>query len=191
MSRTRTLLLSLALSAGTFAGTYAAVRPLVVQEPEMPEVTEHHKRVLAGAGEWEGTITMFMPGMDPMTSPAAETVTALGDYWTTSNFTSDMGGMAFKGHSTMGYDTEKKQYVGTWIDSTATYLTVTHGEFDAAKNALVMHWKGPNYMGQNELIDFRSETVSRADVSVSTFYMGEGAGTKHMEIKMKRKAAAK
>lgn len=186
MSRTRVLLLSLALSAGAFA----TVRPTFVQEPQMPEVTDHHKRVLAGVGGWEGTITMFMPDMDPQTMPAAETVEALGPYWTTSKFTSDMGGMAFAGSSSLGYDSDKKQYVGTWIDSTTTYLTVMHGEFDAAKNALVMRWQGPNWMAGGGTTDFRSETIYRADSYVSTFFMGEGAGTKHMEIKMKRKAAA-
>ncbi len=156
----------------------------------MPEVTDHHKRVQASVGEWEGTITMFMPDTEPQAMPASETVSALGPYWTTSAFTSDMGGMAFQGASTLGYDSDKKQYVGTWIDSTTTYLTVMHGEFDAAKNALVMHWQGPNWMAGGGLVDFRSETVTRGDAYVSTFFMGGADGAKHMEIKMKRKAAA-
>jgi len=184
--KSRVLLLSLVLSAGAFA----TVRPLLFQEPPMPEVTDHHKRVLAGVGEWEGTITMFMPGMEPQTMPAQEKVEAVGEYWTTSTFTSDMGGMQFTGKSSLGYDSDKKQYVGTWIDSTTTYLTVMQGEFDAKKNMLVTRWKGPNWAGDGSMIDFRNETVVRADASVSTFYMGAGEGTKHMEIKLKRKAAA-
>jgi hypothetical protein len=184
MSRTRTILLSLVLTAGAFA----AVRPTFLQEPEMPEVTKHHERLAAGVGDWEGTLTMFMPGMDPQPMPAAESVVAVGPYWTTSKFTADMGAMAFVGASSLGYDSEKKQYVGTWIDSTTTYLTVMHGEFDDAKGALVMHWQGPNWVAGSGTTDYRSETVQRADAYVSTFYMGEGAGTKHMEIKMKRKA---
>ena len=155
----------------------------------MPEVTEHHKRILAGVGDWEGTITMFMPGAEPTPMPAQEKVEALGSYWTTSTFTSDMGGMAFMGKSSLGYDTEKKQYVGTWIDSTTTYLTVMTGEFDAKKSALIMRWKGPNWTGDGTIVDFRNESIQRADAMVTTFYMGAGEGTKHMEIKMKRKAA--
>lgn len=184
--KTRVLLLSLVLSAGAFA----TVRPMLFQEPAMPDVTEHHKRVLSGVGEWEGTITMYMPGMEPQPMPAHETVEAVGPYWTTSTFTSDMGGMQFMGKSSLGYDSDKKQYVSTWIDSTTTYLTVMHGEFDAKKNMLVMRWKGPNWMGDGSETDFRNETVQRADASVSTFYMGAGEGTKSMEIKLKRKAAA-
>lgn len=184
--KTRVLLLSLVLSAGAFA----TVRPLLFQEPAMPEVTDHHKRLLSGVGEWEGTITIFMPGMEATPMPAQENVEALGDYWTTSTFTADMQGMSFIGKSSLGYDTDKKQYVGTWIDSTTTYLTVMNGEFDSKKNMLVMRWKAPNWMGDGSLVDFRNETVVRADASVSTFYMGEGEGTKHMEIKLKRKAAA-
>jgi len=143
--------------------------------------------VLAGVGEWEGTFTMFMPGAEPMVFPCAETVVAVGDYWTTSTFRSDMGGMPFAGASSLGYDADKKQYVGTWLDSTTTYLTVMHGDFDAAKNMLVMRWQGPNWMGDGSLVDFRFEHVQRGDAFVSAFFMGEGE--KHMEIKMKRKAA--
>lgn len=184
--KSRVLLLSLVLSAGAFA----AVRPMLFQEPAMPEVTDHHKRILSGVGDWEGTITMFMPGMEPQAMPAQEKVEALGEYWTTSTFTADMGGMPFAGKSSLGYDTDKKQYVSTWIDSTTTYLTVMHGDFDAKKNAMIMRWKGPNWMGDGSTVDFRSETIQRADAMVSTFYMGEGEGMKHMEIKLKRKAAA-
>lgn len=183
--KTRVLLLSLVLSAGA----YATVRPLLFQEPSMPEVTEHHKRILAGVGEWEGTITMHIPEMEPQTMPAQETVEAVGEYWTTSTFTADMG-MPFIGKSSLGYDSDKKQYVGTWIDSTTTHLVVMNGEFDAKKNALIMRWKAPNWLDDGASADFRSETIQRADAFVSTFFVGEGEGMKHMEIKMKRKTAA-
>jgi hypothetical protein len=184
--KTRVLVLSLVLSAGAFA----TVRPMLFQEHAMPEVTEHHKRVLSAVGEWEGTITVHMPGMDPQTMPAHETVEAVGPYWAASSFAAGEGAMGFTGKSTLGYDNEKKHYVGTWIDSTTTYLTVMHGEFDAQKNALIMRWKGPNWLGDGKETDQRSETVQRADAMVSTFYMGSGEGTKSIEIKLKRKAAA-
>lgn len=183
MSRTRIVLASLALTAGAFAAT----RPFAAQEPQMPEVTAQHKHVLAGVGEWEGTFTMFMPGSEPMVYPCQETVVAVGDYWTTSSFRSDMGGMPFAGASTLGYDSEKKQFVGTWLDSTSTSLTIMHGEHNADSNTLVMRWQGPNWMGDGSLVDFRMESVQRGDAMVSSFSMGDGP--KHMEIKMKRKAA--
>lgn len=186
MTRTTVALLTLTLTAGAFA----AVRPVLFQEPQMPDVTEQHKLVQAGVGEWEGTLTMFMPDMEPTPMTAKESVTAVGDYWTTSRFEADMGGMPFFGASTLGYDSDKKQFVGTWIDSTTTYMTVMHGEFNKEKNTLVMHWEGPNWMGDGALIPFRMESVHRADVAVTNFFMGEGQTTRHMEIKMKRKAAA-
>lgn len=182
MARTRTLLLSLALAAGAFA----AARPLL--QEQMPQATEHHKHLVAMAGEWEGTITMFMPDAEPMVSPARETVRPVGELWTVSDFSSDMMGMAFHGHGTNGYDPERKKYVGTWIDSTSTYLTVMEGEYDSSRHVMVWRWKAPNYMGQGELIDFRMESTARADAYVTAFFMGDSK-EKHMEIKMKRKAA--
>ena len=40
----------------------------------------------------------------------------------TRRSTGDMGGTTMTAIQTIGYDPEKKKYVGTWVDSTTTYL---------------------------------------------------------------------
>ena len=180
MIKTRTVLCSVILAAGAVA----AVRPFAPQE--MPQPVEQHKLLLQGVGEWEGTITM--DSMGGMSSPATDSVSAVGGFWTTSVFKSDFNGMAFQGASTAGYDSKKGAYVGTWIDSMTSHLTLMTGHFDGDKNALVMEWEGPNMMG--EMTPHRSETVYRADAYVSKFYEGKDAGTLSMTIAMKRKSAA-
>lgn len=182
MLRTRHALLTLALTAGAVA----AVRPFVAQD--MPQPTDEHRMVLGAVGEWEGNLTMYMPGMEPTTAPCSETVTAVGEFWTTSRFTMEFMDMPFTGVGCNGYDTKKKKFVGTWIDSMTTSLSVMEGDFDKAKNALVMRWTAPD-PATGEMIQHRSETVFRADAYVMQMFQGEG-GEKTMEIKMKRKAAA-
>ena len=76
--------------------------------------------ILKGVGEWEGTMTMYGMGPEPITIPAKESVTALGQFWTQSHFSCDFGGMAFEGSATSGYDPAKKKFVGTWIDNMST-----------------------------------------------------------------------
>ena len=41
----------------------------------------------------------------------------LGGFWMLADFRGKLMGLDFKGHGVYGYDAEKKQYVGTWIDS--------------------------------------------------------------------------
>lgn len=173
-----------ALALAALGTTYAAVRP--AQEMQMPEPTSEHAELLKGVGEWEGTLTMHMPGSPEEGTPCKETVTAIGEFWTTSTFTCDFMGMPFVGTGVTGYDTERKLFVGTWVDAMTTRLTVMEGRMDPAKKALVMTYEGPDPM-TGELTPHRIETVHSGDGYTSTFYMGEGDGVKHMSIAMKRK----
>jgi hypothetical protein len=161
----------------------AALRPV----QEMPTPTQEHAQLQKGVGEWEGTLTMSAPGVPAEPMPCRETVTGIGAFWTVSTFTCDFGGMPFIGSGSMGYDTERKLYVGTWIDAMTTRLTVMEGKMDPAKKALVMKYEGPEPM-TGKIVPHRIETVHEgADAYTSTFFMGEGEGQKHMVIAMKRK----
>src|SRR5688500_293161 len=98
----------------------AALRPAQA----MPTPTQEHAQLLKAVGEWEGTLTMSAPGVPAEPMACRETVTGVGAFWTVATFTCDFGGMPFIGSGTMGYDTERKLYVGTWIDAMTTRLTV-------------------------------------------------------------------
>jgi len=185
MFKTRLALGVLALSAVSVA----AVRPILFQEPQLPEVTDHHKMLLKGVGEWEGTLTMNMPGMEEPV-PVQESVTAVGDYWTTSKFTGNFGGMPFHGTGVTGYDATKKQFVGTWVDNMTSHLSIMNGSYDAKTSKLTMNWEAPD-QATGAMAVHRMETIHRSDAVVSHFFMGEGdAAVETMVIKMKRKSKA-
>jgi hypothetical protein len=187
MTRRRTLAGTLVLVAAVLA--VAAARPAPVAQ-EMPQPNEMHKAIVATAGEWEGTLTSWMaPGVPPMTVPAQESITAIGGFWIQSRFTCDFMGMPYLGTGCVGYDTTKNKFVGTWIDNMSSYLAIMEGEHDPATGKGVMRYMAPDPMSGN-LVPHRIESVDTADARTSTFYMGEGAGTKTMVIEMKRKGAA-
>ncbi len=187
MLHTRTLVCLLALSAGAVA----AVRPFTAQQATEP--TKHHERLLAGVGQWEGTITNYMiPGMEKegMAAPCTETVQSVGKLWTTSRFVMEMPGMRFEGAGLLGWDVDKNKFVGTWVDSFTGHITMMEGDWNADTNAIEMHWEAAD-AATGEMVPHRSETVHRADASVMSFYMGEGDAEKRsMVIAMKRKPAA-
>lgn len=181
MFRLRTVCASIAL--GTL--TLAAVRPVLLQEHmEMPKPTKEHAELQMGVGEWEGTITMFHPGMPATPSPAKETVRAQGPFWLTSDFQSEFMGMAYTGHGCHGYDASKGKYVSTWIDNMSSLLMVMEGEIDPKTKMLVMNWQAPDMTGK--VVPHRSETVHSADAYTMTFFTD---GTKSMVIDMKRAMA--
>jgi len=182
MSRTRlaTSLLSLALAACA-----AETKKPVVSMEEWTQPTEQHKELSAGAGEWEGTLTVFGEHATPAPIPAQEKVEAVGSFWLQSRFTCDFMGMPYVGTGCVGYDPATKKYVGTWVDNTSSYFALMEGQKDAS-GKLVLHWMAPDEK-TGVPIPHRSESVETADGRVMTFYMGEGAGTKSMVIEMKRK----
>lgn len=109
------------------------------QQP--PEITKEHKLMHKDVGNWTGTMKVYTgePNADAMVLPVKETGKLFGGgLWVITDF--DAG--PFQGHGQFGYDTHKKKYVGTWIDNMNPSISVMEGEFDEAKNELVMAFKG-------------------------------------------------
>jgi len=182
MNRTCIATCTFLLAAGALA--VAAVRPALFSQ-DMPQPGDQHKQLLASVGEWQGTLTTFMPGQPATPAPATQVTEAIGGFWTQSRFTCDFMGMPYLGTGVEGYDESKKKYVGTWVDNMSSYLAIMEGEMDAKGEKLTMRWKAPDMTGA--IVPHRAETTHTKDSYTSTFYAGEGEGTKSMVIEMKRK----
>lgn len=184
MPRTRLALCVLSFALGACAAT---PKKPALSMAEWMQPTEQHEQIVAGAGEWEGTLTMFGEHATPQPLPAQETVEAVGPFWVQSRFTCDFMGMPYVGTGCVGYDPAAKKYVGTWVDNMSSYFACMEGEKDAS-GKLVMRWTAPDET-TGEPVAHRSESVETANGRVMTFYMGEGAGTKSMVIEMKHKGS--
>ena len=83
----------------------------------------------------------------PVVMPGHETVRKLGDLWVICEGSGEMpdgGTMTYV--MTLGYDPEKKKYVGTWVGSVMTSMFVYEGEVDASGRVLPLNCEGPNCM---------------------------------------------
>ena len=155
-------------------------------DAEMPKPTEHHEMILEGVGEWTGKIIINEPGQPQMAIDATETVTALGGFWTTTEFKCDYMGMPFEGRALTGYDVDAKKMVGTWCDTMSSYLAVMEGEIDLENKTIEMTWEAP-VMGFEGLVPHRSVMKCGEDEYTSMFFRGEGdAEIQNMTIEMKR-----
>jgi Protein of unknown function (DUF1579) len=95
---------------------------------------EAHKALTPLVGTFMHTIKWWNA---PDTKPDVSTGTTdaqwiLGGRFVESIVTGTSMGQPFEGRGFMGYDNEKKQYDGFWLDNMGTGVMTSHGQYDAA-----------------------------------------------------------
>ena len=179
------------LLAGAFALTLSGLAVAATTQPwtwfqDMPQPAREHAVLMKTVGEWQGTLTMYGMGPEPMEMQCTESIRAVGQFWTTSVFKGDFMGMPFEGASTTGYDPAKKKFVGTWIDSSTPSMTMMEGVWDADKNAMVMEYEGPDAM-TGEIVPMRLEATHEGNSSTTVFYKTvDGKTERTMVIAMEK-----
>ncbi len=177
--RTPKLLAQLCLAASvlTSAG--------IAQDHPLPTPTAEHKILATEEGTWDATIKSYQngPESEPMISKGVEVNTVLtGGLWISSTFQGDFGGMKFEGRGQFGYDPAKKKYVGTWIDSMSTSLTILEGTYDAKTKTMTYTGDGVCPIDGSKLAQ-KMVTTTKADGSREfTFYI-TGTPTGGKEVK--------
>jgi hypothetical protein len=152
---------------------------------------EAHKMMAKGVGTWASDMTWWeTPGGQPMkTSGTMTTRMIMQGHYQVSDYTGDMGGMAFEGISTTGYDNIKKVYTSTWIDNMGTGIMKVEGPWDEATKSVTMKGKMVDALANKE-ISVR-ETYKWADDNTQVFEMyksgPDGKEYKCMEAKYTRK----
>jgi hypothetical protein len=159
--------------------------------PKMPPPQKEHAWLQQFVGEWTSEGEMFMePGKPPMKSTGTESTRALGGFWIVAENKSTFMDQPFTGVLTLGYDPEKKQYVGTWIDSVNSHLWTYAGTVDAAGKTLTLETEGPcpGKPGQlskfKETVEFKSKDHK---VFSSSIQGDDGKWTTIMTINYRRK----
>jgi len=101
-----------------------------------------HKWMAKAAGKWEGEMTQWMDPAAPPTKSTAksDTKVAMNGLYLLDDYSGDMMGQPFMGHSIMGYDNVKKMFVSSWIDNMGSGIVRMEGTYDAATKTL--HMKG-------------------------------------------------
>lgn len=96
-------------------------------------------------GEWTVEGEAAMPGEAAMKFSGTESVRALGDLWIIAESrgrTPD--GSTAEMMMTLGYDSLKKAFVGTWVSSTMNYMWIYEGALDTNGNSLILESTGPS-----------------------------------------------
>jgi hypothetical protein len=125
---------------------------------------EHHwlQRMI---GEWTSEAECSMePGKPPETFHGTESVRSLGGVWIVAEGQGEMpGGGAATTIMTLGFDPQRKRYVGTFIGSMMTHLWLYDGALDASESALALETEGPSMAGDGGTAKYRDVIEWRSD----------------------------
>lgn len=183
---------TLALCLAVLAIPVARCADEAPKMPEMPAPTAEHTWLQQLAGEWdthaEGTLE---PGKPPARFEGHESSRMLGGFWLLAEGKVQFPGAPAPMQSvlTLGYDPQKRKYIGTWIDSSNSYLWRSEGTVDAAGKVLTLESEGPCPFKPG-LAKFRDVMeIKSQDHHVLTSYMqgDDGQWQKMMSAEYRRK----
>jgi hypothetical protein len=143
--------------------------------PTMPAPVKEHAWLQQLVGEWETEATMTEPGQPPQVCKGSETVRALGGFWIVAESKMDVGGQTMNGVLTLGYDPEKKSFVGTWVDSMTSNLWKYDGSVDEGGKVLTLNTRGPCPMMGGKMTTFkeRMELTDKDHRVFTSSFQGE------------------
>lgn len=111
--------------------------------PEMPKPGKEHEWLGQLVGEWTTEGECLMEEGKATKTTGTETSRMVGGFWATFEHQGEMAGEAFTGILTLGWDPEKKHYVGTWVDSMTPMMWQYTGTVDATGKVLTLETTGP------------------------------------------------
>jgi hypothetical protein len=169
------------------AALSAAAAVAWAQDPPLPKPGPEHELLKKDVGTWDATVEMMSPPGPP--SKGTETnVLGPGGMWLISDFKSEMMGAPFQGHGVTGWDPAKRKYVGTWVDSMSTSISLSEGTYDPATKTSTGTIEGPGPDGKP--MKMKAVTHYRDDdTRVFTMYNtgADGKEAPSMRITYKRR----
>jgi hypothetical protein len=138
--------------------------------PKMPVPQKEHEWLKQLEGEWETEVTMFLaPGQPPVKNKGTESVRSIGAFWSVAEHKGEFMGAPFCGVMTVGYDAQKKKYVGTWVCSMCDLLWQYEGTVNG--QVLTLNTEGPCCMSGKVVKMKDVIEIKDRDHKVMTSYM--------------------
>ncbi len=131
--------------------------------PAQPQKEHQWLKKLVGEWTYETEVTMGSDQL-PEKSIGTECVRSLGELWILAEGQGEMPGCS---HATtlmtLGYDSQKQRYVGTWIGSMMTYLWRYDGELDTGETMLTLNSDGPAMTGDEKMAKYKDVIEFKSD----------------------------
>lgn len=158
--------------------------------PAMPQPVKEHEWLKQFVGEWDTTTEIFAaPDQPSLKAAGHESAKMIGGFWMMGENEGEMMGQTFTGIMTLGYDPEKKRYIGTWVDSNTSTLWNYKGTLDEGGKILTLESEGYCPM-EGQVCQFKDtvEFKSKDERVLTGARLGkDGKWTKMMTVTAKRK----
>ncbi|TAH35599.1 MAG: DUF1579 domain-containing protein [Planctomycetota bacterium] len=162
-----------------------------VQDIPQAGQTDQHKWLAQLVGEWTATSEATMaPGTEPMRMESTESVRSIGGLWILAEGSATFFGAPFTSIMTLGYDPQKKAFVGSWIDSMQTHLWTYTGKLDDAGKVLTLEAEGPAFDDPTRTAKYRDAIELKSPdhkVLTSSVQMEDGTWTTFLKADYRRK----
>jgi hypothetical protein len=171
---------------------FALSSAVCAEEPfEFPKPTAEHEWLKKFVGEWESTSEApGALGQPAVTCQGKSTSRMLGELWVISQIENEMQGLTVHAIQTIGYDPEKKKYIGTWVDSMMNHLWKYEGSVDDQGTKLTLEAEGPNFLTPGKTTKFRDAYEFKSDdhiVATASMLGEDGQWIQFMKGDMRRK----
>ncbi|HEU4888345.1 MAG TPA: DUF1579 domain-containing protein [Thermoanaerobaculia bacterium] len=156
-----------------------------------PEPQKEHQWLARLVGDWsmEGEANMG-PGT-PETFKGTESARSIGGLWVIVEGEGAMpGGGTSTSMMTLGYDPQKKRFVGSFLGSMMTNLWIYEGTLDADGRVLTLDTEGPGMSGDGTLAKYKDSIEFKSDderVMTSQVQGADGTWTQIMTMTSRRK----
>ena len=148
-----------------------------------PELLPEHQWLLKLVGEWAFESECQMgPDQPVMKNTGTEVVRSVGGLWTQGEMTSaSPTGENWSSVMTLGYDPQKKRFVGTFIASVMSYLWLYDGGLDATGKILILDAEGPGMTPDAGLLKYqdRIEILNDNERLLSSQVQGDDGNWQH------------
>ena len=156
------------------------------------EPQAEHQWLQRLVGEWTSEMECVMgPDQPPWKSKGTETVRSLGGLWTIGEGSGETpDGRPATMIVTLGYDPQRKKFVGTFVGSMMTNMWLYEGTLEAARNVLTLDTEVPDFSGGPGLAKYQDivEIVDDDHRILSSQLMGpDGQWKKFMTAHYYRK----
>jgi hypothetical protein len=128
-----------------------------------PQAEHHWLQKLVGEWAYEHEAKMA-PDQPPAKFTGTETVRTLGGLWVLCEGRNEMPGATATTLMTLGFDPQKKRFVGTFIGSMMTYLWIyDDGELDSSGKVLTLNAEGPSFAGDGKMVMYKDVIEFKSD----------------------------
>jgi Protein of unknown function (DUF1579) len=158
---------------------------------EMPKPQKEHQWLQRLVGEWTFEHECPpAPDQPPVKFTGTDSVRSLGGVWVVCEGKSQMpDGSPALTIMTLGFDPDKKRFVGTFIGSMMTYLWIYDGQLDASGKVLTLDAEGPNFTEPGKMVKYQDiiEFVNDDHRTLSSQTLGEdGKWQRFMTVHYRR-----